>query len=921
MTTIDGTGLPEPDPTPSPTEQNLSGTLGQPRLDSALEAAEPPLPLLELERAIGPIRRVVSFAMSAKGSGSVRYLGANLTPHVVRAARLDLPSELRERVLFLQTRLEGFDVDSPPGQQFRLADLFATLSRIDTLAGLPVPDRLRPVPKPQQADEPERPGPSEETEPPQYTPTPHGAESVSGPVSGSLSGLTPAPTPLRPGPSSLREPEEDEEDTDSAGDGGLAEFVGELSQPLVELVPLELAAALAEHGIDTVRDLALLRPRLAETLQPVHGAGRALPLGRVAVGGRIRLGYTVFRGTSRERWSLVVGAGPLPVRWAEPADGETGPELWREVDERVVLVGTFDGNCLFDASVVYTDGREVKLAAWDVPGVPDRVVRSLWEMLADALPLVRDPVSAELLRRLDLPSLGTALTQAHLQLVETGRKRLALDEVLLAQLAGTLPRLAPGRERGIGHPILHNFSGKMGQVHDLVLYDDAQLHLEEIKRDLRRSSPMRRVLTGEVGAGKGSIALIVAAMVADAKAQVLFVGADAIEVENRFLFSEPLLREGGFVSRLLPGAPTRGQLDAIKRGEVHVIFGTFELLEQSIEYRRLGLVIAVEREHFGRASVLHSSLPVPRPDLLVLTSIPVGPRVLLTAYADHHVSVIRDPKRRPARIELCRPDERPRAYEAVREAVAQGAQALVVFPMVDGLDAVDIPGALRLVRALEADVLAGLRVGLLHGALPREERVRIYEDFVHRRLDVLVSTTRVEDGPALPTVAVVVLEQADRFDQWRLHRIIGHASRAELRDPDERTKAILVVGEMAEPDASARIERVLAAPNGFQLTEALVALRGVDGTVAPGHTPLPALRWFDLDTDLPLLLAAREETHRILRADPGLRRGTHGELAAELRMRWDTLFPGSTEQGWTCPIREEPTPEPRRRRRRRRRKK
>jgi ATP-dependent DNA helicase RecG len=919
MTTIDGTGLPEPDPTPNPTDPTLSGTPTPP----ASEAAEPPLPLLELERAIGPVRRVVSFAMSAKGAGSVRYLGANLTPHVARAARLDLPSELRERVLFLQTRLEGFDVDSPPGQQFRLADLFATLSRIDTLAGLPVPDRLRPVPKPLQADVPEPPPQKlagqdvDGVEPPRYSPTPH----ASLPAQALVSGHTHTPTR-----GWSKEPEEDEEDTDSTGEGGLAEFMGELSQPLVELVPLELAAALAEHGIDTVRDLALLRPRLAEVLQPVHGAGRAIPLGRVAVGGRIRVGYTVFRGSARERWSLLVGAGPLPVRWAEPVQigaepGQAAPELWRELDERVVVVGTFDGSRLFDATVVHTEGREVKLAAWDVPGVPDSAIRSLWEMLGEALALVRDPLSPELLRKLDLPPLGVALAQAHLQLQDTGRKRLALDEILLAQLAGTLPRLAPGRERGLGHSILHGFAGKMGQVHDLVLYDDAQMHLEEIKRDLRRSSPMRRVLTGEVGAGKGAIALIVAAMVADAKAQVLFVGPDATEVENRFVFSEPLLREGGLVARLLPQSPTRSQLDSIKRGEVHVVFGTFDLLEQPIEYRRLGLVIAVEREHFGRASVLHAALPVPRPDLLVLTSIPVGPRVLLTAYADHHVSVIRDPERRPARIELCRPDERPRAYEAVREAVASGAQALVVFPMVDGLDAVDIPGALRLVRALEADVLAGLRVGLLHGSLPREERVRIHEDFVHRRLDVLVSTTRVEDGPALPSVAVVVLEQADRFDQWRLHRIIGHASRSKLREPDERTKAVLVVGEMAEPDASARIERVLAAPNGFQLTEALVALRGVERTVAPGHSPLPALRWFDLDEDLPLLLAAREETHRILRADPGMRRGTHGELAAELRMRWDTLFPGGAEQGWSCPIREEPTPEPRRRRRRRRRKK
>ncbi|MEQ1507329.1 MAG: helicase-related protein, partial [Myxococcota bacterium] len=455
------------------------------------------------------------------------------------------------------------------------------------------------------------------------------------------------------------------------------------------------------------------------------------------------------------------------------------------------------------------------------------------------------------------------------------------------------------------------------------LYDDAQAHLEDIKRDLRRASPMRRVLTGEVGAGKGKLALLAAAMVADAKSQVLVLGSDPVEAETRFMHTEPLLREGGLVARLVQTPPTRPQLDAIKRGEVHVVFGTLDLLEQPVEYRRLGLVIAIERESFGRVGVLHAALPAPRPDLLVSTAIPVGPRVLLTAYADHHVSVVVDPERRPARIELCRADERPAAYQQVRDAVASGDQALIVFPMVDGADAIDLPDALRLVRVLEAEAFAGLRVGLLHGGIPRDDRLRVHEDFVHRRIDVLVCTTRIEDGPTVPGAVVVVIEQADRVDQWRLHRIIGFMSRSRrVQEPgEERTpaRAILIVGELAEPDAAARIHRVVGAPNGFQLTEALVQLRGVDRAVAAGAAPLPQFDWFELDNDLPLLLRAREEAHRVLRADPQLRRGSHADLGRELRARWDRLFVGGADRGWVCPIRDDAPVEPKRRRRRRRR--
>ncbi|MEZ4241356.1 MAG: helicase-related protein [Myxococcota bacterium] len=352
----------------------------------------------------------------------------------------------------------------------------------------------------------------------------------------------------------------------------------------------------------------------------------------------------------------------------------------------------------------------------------------------------------------------------------------------------------------------------------------------------------------------------------------------------------------------------------MKRGEVHVLFGTLDLLAQPVEYRRLGLVVAVEREAFGRVCALHAALPAPRPDLLVTTAIPVGPRVLLTAYADLTVSVVVDPERRPARIVLSRADARDEVYAEVRAAVARREQAMVIFPMVEGRDALELPDAVRLLRVLEAEAFAGLRLGLLHGKMTREERTRVSDDLVHRRIDVLVCTTRAEEGPAVPALSVIVVEQADRVDQWRLHRIIGYASRSAAED---RAKAFLVVGEAAEPDAAARIERVLSAPNGFHLTESLVDLRGVERVVGGQIAPLPALRWFETASDLDLLLASRDEVHRVLRADPGLRRGTHADLGRELRARWARLF--GAHPDYVCPVGEEPPPEPRRRRRRRRR--
>jgi ATP-dependent DNA helicase RecG len=834
--------------------------------------AEAVVPLRELDRALAPLRRTLRYALSDGGREKVRYFGRLGLRHLAATDALDLPAALREPIDEMGAALRTFDDADRGVQDEVLSRLYGLVARIDALAGLPLHEVARPV---------------------------------------RHSRPTPPPVPA-PAAADVEE-EEDDDVGDEDEDDDLVDTVTDGTRSLHDLVP-DLAEALAAAGIVTARDLAGRPSVSTEVLDPVVPACRGLPSGRVALSGRLQGGWSVLRpdGT-RERWSRLVGTASVPVRWAAVALGAG----FRDKDVRAVVAGTSDGSALVDAELAVADGSTVRLPGWQIPGVDDRRLRAVWRPIAETVGRVRDPHAPELLRPLGLPTLGAALVAVHTSADPAARRRLGFEEVLLAQLGAALHRFGPGRDRGLTHHVLNGFAGRASSGLELTLDDAQQASFEEIKRDLRRPVPMRRVVTGEVGAGKGRIALLAAATVAESRSQVLVVAPDPVEAEQRLLHSEPLLKEGGFVARLVPSPPTKSHRDAIKRGEVHVVYGTADLLDAGLEFRRLGLVIAVERDPWGRASVRHAELPAPRPDLLVTPVVPVGARVLLTAYADHQVSVVVDAKRRPATITLCRAAERNTAYQRIRDAAERGDQSLVVFPMVDNVDAVEIPEAVRLVRALEGDALAGLRVGLLHGAMPREERTRVVEDFQHLRTQVLVCTTRFEDGPPLPGASVAVIEQADRVDQFRLHRLIGFLSRAR-----SQAEAILVVGEMAEPDAAARIERVLAAPNGFHLTEALVTLRGVDAVVAPGSPPLPAFRWLDLDADRDLVLAAREEAHRIVRIDPGLRRGTNSLLARELRASWTRLWPNGDEQGWTCPVTEDPAvaPERRRRRRRRRRK-
>ncbi|MCA9492792.1 MAG: hypothetical protein KC621_22820 [Myxococcales bacterium] len=871
----------------------------QPAPTERAPEVEARLPLRDLDRAMAPVRRMVVWALSPSGRPSP-YLGANLRPHAARALGLALPEALLALLGEMDAALAQLDAADEP--RVVLSEIYSLLARVDALAGLPMRASFRPVQKPRRVQL-EEPPPAP---PPPAEPVEHAA-----PVS------RPAPAPA-PAPVSAERVEDDEDEEDE----GPTEFAGDLGHALADLAccPAALGSTLQAAGLETVRDLAWVRPSRIEDLGSVHGAGRELPDGveRAAVGGRIASHWKVLLpdGTA-QRWSRVRGAGPMLVRWG-PAAAPV------EIGRKVVVAGTVerDGDrvVLVDAECATPDEHAARLVSWGIADADDAELRALWAAMQPQLGQVRDPLHPDaLVRAGGLSALGAALDQSQIQGSESGRRRMAFDEALMVQLAGILPRLQPGRDRGLGHTILHDHVARLGQTMDMVLGDSAQAALEDIKRDLRRSVPMRRLLISEVGAGRGRVALLASVIATESKSQVLVIGSDATDAENRFLHAEPVLRELGLVGRLLgPGGVGSAQRDAIRRGEVHVVFCAAETLatQEALEFRRLGLAIAFEREPWGAAAVWHAGLTAPRPHLLVVPVVPVGPRVLSTAYADFHVSLIRQEGRRPAKIALCPASERVTAYARIREAVELGDQGVVVFPMVDGRDALEIPEALRVVRALEGDALRGLKVGLLHGAMPREEQARVHEDFSHRRISVLVSTTRVEDAPSVPGATVVVVEQADRVEQWRLHRIIGYFSRSV-----RPARALLVVGENAEADAAARIDRVVSAPDGFCLTESLVRLRGAERCVAPGGTPSPSWRWFEPDLDLELLLAARDEAHRMLRADPGLRRAGHAELAQHLRARWGVFWPEGDEQGWTCLLQKDAGGlEPRRKRRRRRRK-
>jgi ATP-dependent DNA helicase RecG len=675
-----------------------------------------------------------------------------------------------------------------------------------------------------------------------------------------------------------------------------------------------LLAAFAEEGVETVADLLLLPPIDEEVLRPVHGAGRDIPAGRVAVGGRVRRRWTVFAPGRVRTEVWLQGAGPLRAVWRTPVATSAIEAL--VPGHRVVLVGDLEvsgaESVLFDAEPGSADGQTVRLARYGVEGVDDRAVRQCVARVLPEIDRIRDPLTREVIERTGLPSLDEALRDLHTlgSARPAARRRLAFDEALLVQLGLAAPRFQATRERGIAHGVLHGLASRTCQFGEFSLNDAQQLALEDIKRDLKHPAPMLRVVTGEAGAGKGIVAMLSAIMVAESKSQVLYVTPDAVSAELRYLFAEPSLREVGLVGRLVVGDPPRAQRDAIRRGEVHVIFGSCDLLERDLEFRRLGLVIGEESLTFGRVPARIAMMRAPRPDLLVLSSTPVPSAVLLSAYGDHDLSVIDPPVTRARPAGTVFTDERRKeAYREAAERLQIGRQAWVLFPMLQGgMDALDVREARRVVEALESEAFQGRRVALFHGAMTRDERWRAYDDFRHRRSDVLVATAPIEDGPPIPSATVAVIEQADRMGWHRLQRIRGHLAAAGAE-----AHCAYVLGQLPDAEGARQVEMVASGVDGWAIGEQEQRDRGLEEMLAREVPSAARLRWLDPSSDRDLLIWAREEAHRMLEEDPGLRRNDHVDVARALRDRWEDLL------SIPYPLTDATGAPPRKRRRRRKR--
>jgi ATP-dependent DNA helicase RecG len=662
-----------------------------------------------------------------------------------------------------------------------------------------------------------------------------------------------------------------------------------------------LAARFQAAGVETIADLLSLLPSEHERVQ-LHGGG-PLEEGYVALPGVLRALYTVLSPMGKRSEGLFEVQGRLiRCSWMQEPLGLT-------VGDDLTFVGELeleeDGAVLFEPQRWWANAQgEIRQPVYGITGVDDGTVRRVVRAaLAQYGGVLLDPLPRPMRQAARIREIGDALQQVHLPSgpLESGRTRAVFVELLVHQLAAA--RTQQVRHRGIAHTLSHEPIATLQDAHGLELTDIQEIVFTEIRRDLRKPKAMTRLLQGDVGSGKATLSLLTALMVALAKAQVCFLAPTAIAAEHRYLFAEPILRQAGLVPQLITSRPSAAQIDAVRRGEASAVFATHALLQDFPEFKKLGLVIVEERDVFGvvdRAKLTQKGV---HPDLLVVTSVPIPVSLTFTAFSDHDLSVLSDPPRQTVEGRLRPPEQRMDTYAELVESVERGRQAYVVFPMRRGQDLLDLHDARSLLAALKAEAFPGLNVALYHGSMSRDERFRVFEDFQRRRLDVLVATTGIEDAPEVSNATYMVVENADRYDQVRLHRLRGHVAQGRTVGT-----CTFVLSQNPTAEGRALVERVAAEQDGFAIAERDRQARGDAALLGGRADGLPEFKVADPSRDRDLLLRARRAALDVLQRDPELRQRNNAGL---LRL----------VSGEGAGVTDDPPPKPKRRPRGRRRRK
>jgi ATP-dependent DNA helicase RecG len=707
---------------------------------------------------------------------------------------------------------------------------------------------------------------------------------------------------------------------------------------LDELVPGEVASVIGE-----VRGATLLRTRRGPMYEITLGQGRfamkCVWFHATYLDGKFQAGQTVavYGKVEPSRSSS-------NFKMIQP-QFEILPDASDDAETRLLEVGRI--------TPVYESLGGSRLASrWQ-----RKTIFNLLETMRGAVP---DCLPQSMLDRLSLPGRETALNEVHfppegtpftqLQSFSTpAHHRLIFEELFFLELGLELKRRRMKERQGIAFAANDKVREAIREVLPFHPTAAQKRALGEIVTDMREPSPMRRLLQGDVGSGKTIVAFQAMLVAMENGYQAALMAPTEILATQHFLVARKLLEKSTRNPRivLLTGSldedRKRHNRGLINRGEASLIIGTHALIEEKVEFDRLGLVVVDEQHRFGvlQRFKMMKKPNQPEPDVLVMTATPIPRTLALSLYGDLDLSILDElpPGRMPIATRRVAGERAEEVWDFVRKQVAKGRQAYIVYPVIEGskddqpeldfshdeaeagiqprapvrksrpkgktaelfpktaLEASPnarsgLRSAVEMHEKLRTGALAGLRVALLHGRLDADEKEVIMRRFQRGEIDVLVSTTVIEVGVDVPNATVMVVEHAERFGLAQLHQLRGRVGRGAAK-----SYCILMTGERISPLGEERLNAMVRTQDGFELAELDLAQRGPGEFFGTRQAGLPDFRVANLLRDRQLLELAKQEAAQFA-VDPGpeVTVEERARVRAQLKQTWQRRY-GLVEAG------------------------
>jgi ATP-dependent DNA helicase RecG len=455
--------------------------------------------------------------------------------------------------------------------------------------------------------------------------------------------------------------------------------------------------------------------------------------------------------------------------------------------------------------------------------------------------------------------------------LEVARHRLVFDECFYLQL-----RLLQRRHalRQIQRDALSTQGALLEQFYQILpfpLTNAQQRVIAEILHDLAQPTPMNRLVQGDVGSGKTVVAVAAILAAIQSGCQAAFMSPTEVLAEQHYCNIAEWFKPLHLPVALLTGSTSPAQRQELhgklRSGQLPLLIGTHALIQASVTFHQLGLVVIDEQHRFGVQQRLKLQQKGKHPHMLNMTATPIPRTLALTLHGDLDVSQIDElpPGRQAIQTQVFAEDQRTKAHDVIWEQVMQGHQAYIILPLVEDSETMDLKSAVSEFQHLQATIFPEFRLGLLHGRMSSAEKDAALKQFRHCQTQILVSTTVVEVGVDVPNATVMLIEHADRFGLSQLHQLRGRVGRGVAQ------AYCLLINTSSAEATQQRLQVLEQSQDGFFIAERDLQLRGSGAILGTAQAGMPKIALADLVNDAGILEQAREAAELVMRKGHALR--------------------------------------------------